>query len=77
MNKSNKYGHLPFDSKFKLFDYYTGKMLFICNCDNIADVRRKARAYDDKRDGNCLLELLQKQKVYNKVRWSKYDCWNY
>lgn len=72
-----KYEHIPFDSKFKLFDSYTGKMLFICNCDNIIDVRHKARLYDDKRDGNCLLELLAKQKMHNKIRWTKYESWNY
>ena len=72
-----KYTHIPFDSKFKLFDSYTGKMLFICNCDNIADVRRKAREYDAKRNGNYFLELLQQQKIHNKIKWIKFECWNY
>lgn len=72
-----KYEHIPFDSKFKLFDSYTGKMLFICNCNDITDVRHKARLYDDKRDGNCLLELLAKQKIRNQNRWIKYESWNY
>lgn len=72
-----KYEHIPFDSKFKLFDSYTGKMLFICNCNDIVDVRHKARLYDDKRDGNCLLELLAKQTIRNKLRWIKYESWNY
>lgn len=74
---TKKYGHIPFDSKFKLFDSYTGKMLFICNCDNIADVRQKAQSYDDKRDGNCMLELLAQQTIHNKLRWAKYEYWNY
>lgn len=77
MNTRRKYVNIPFDSKFKLFDSYTGKMLFICNCDDILDVRRKARSYDNKRNGNCFLELLAQQKIYNKVRQIKYECWNY
>ena len=77
LNKIRKYTDIPFDSKFKLFDSYTGKMLFICNCDNITEVKQKARSYDDKRDGNCFLELLQRQKAHNKVRWIKFECWNY
>ena len=77
MNTRRKYEQYPFDSKFKLFDSYTGKMLFICNCDDITDVRRKARLYDDKRDGNCLLELLAQQKNHNQIRWIKYESWNY
>ena len=77
MNTRRKYVNIPFDSKFKLFDSYTGKMLFICNCDDITDVRQKARSYDNKRNGNCFLELLAQQKIYNKVRWIKYECWNY
>lgn len=72
-----QYTDIPFDSKFKLFDSYTGKMLFLCNCDDITDVRRKAREYDDMRDGNCLLELLCQQKTYNTIRWIKFECWNY
>lgn len=72
-----KYTDIPFDSKFKLFDSYTGKMLFLCNCDDITDVRQKARAYDDKRNGNCFLELLCQQKNHNKIRWIKFECWNY
>lgn len=77
MNTRRKYVNIPFDSKFKLFDSYTGKMLFICNCDDILDVRRKARSYDNKRNGNCFLELLAKQKIHNKLRWIKYESWNY
>ena len=77
LNMNYKYTNIPFDSKFKLFDSYTGKMLFICNCDDITDVRQKAREYDDKRDGNCFLELLAQQKIHNKIRWTKFECWNY
>ena len=67
-----KYTDIPFDSKFKLFDSYTGKMLFLCNCNNITEVKCKAREYDNMRNGNCFLELLCQQKTYN-----KYECWNY
>ena len=77
LNMIKKYTKIPFDSKFKLFDSYTGKMLFICNCNDITEVRQKARSYDDKRDGNCLLELLRTQKMHNKIRWIKFESWNY
>lgn len=72
-----KYTKYPFDSNFKLFDSHTGKMLFICNCDDILDVKRKARLYDSKRDGNCLLELLRKTKKKGQFFWVKYEYWNY
>ena len=72
-----KYTQYPFDSKFKLFDSYTGKMLLLCNCDTMQEVKQKARLYDNERDGNCLLELLRQQKTKTKIRWVMYEGWNY
>lgn len=72
-----KYSQYPFDSNFKLFDSYTGKMLFLCNCNTITEVKQKARLYDKERNGNCLLELLRQKKFKNKTRWIIYEFWNY